>query len=57
MRLWMLGPLRSCLGNLVSQVWEKGEGICVGTGFWDDELPLGVLVSLCPPVPFHYTIS
>lgn len=57
MRLWMLGPSRSCLDNLFSQVWEEREGTCRRTGFWDAELPLGILASLRSPVPSRYTIS
>lgn len=53
MKLWMLGPWRSCLDNVFSQVWEKREGTCVGTGFWDAELLLGVLVSFM----FPYSLS
>lgn len=52
-KLWMLGPWRSCLDNLFAQVWEKREGTCVGTGFCDAELLLGVLVSFM----FPYTLS
>lgn len=57
MRLWMLGPLRSCLDNPFSQVWEEREGTCKRTGFWDAGLPLGMLASLRSPVPSGYTIS
>lgn len=53
MKLWMLGPRRSCLDNLFSQVREKRKGTCVGTGFFDTELLLGVLVSYM----FPYTLS
>lgn len=57
MRLWMLGPSRSCLDNPFSQVWEEREGTCKRTGFWDAELPLGMLASLRSPVPSRYIIS
>lgn len=54
-KLWMLGPWRSFLDNLFSQVWEKREGTCVGTGFCDAELLLGLLGVLVSFM-FPYTL-